>query len=130
MIHLVKAGDVDQVWPFLHRGMDVACRRARCRLTAVEIYQACRNGAWFLHVVIEDDQLLAGIATQVMGDVVTVHAMCGSDMDRWLSELINLELWKTLGVRRAEWGGRRGLKKIRGAKPVRTSFELELPHAG
>jgi len=133
-IHLVPVAEVDRVWPLLHQGMERACRKARCDRTAVDIYQACRNGAWFLHIVIEDNAVMAGIVTQVTGDVVTVQALCGRHMKRWLPELLVLDLWKTLGVSRAEWGGRVGLGTIirtvaPNLKLVRQSFELELSHA-
>lgn len=126
MIRLVRPEEVDDLWPFLAQGMDRACRKARSDRTAVEIYQACRVGAWFLHVAEEGNELLGAIATHIVRDTVVVDAMCGRQMKRWLPELITLPFWKMNGVRRAEWGGRRGLKIVPGAKPIRTSFELEL----
>jgi len=131
MIRLVHPFEVDAIWQHLQDGMERALRKPDSNRSVLELYQACRVGAWFLHVVEEDGKIIAGIITEPAehprGRYLRIRALCGWEMERWLPEMLKHDWLKMLGFKFALFEGRRGFeRKIPGVKVVRQVYELEL----
>lgn len=132
MIRLIQPAEVDYVWPMIAEGMERACEKAGSSYSNLDFYRMCRTGAAFLHIVTQEGIVGAVVTEPGMsrrGPFIKAVAMCGEDMERWIPDLVALDLWK--GARFARFEGRRGLQdKVPGAKVIRQVYELELPHAG
>ena len=132
-IEIVNPSLVDEVWPLVNPGFQIATRRFGDDLSPGELWQMCRSGNSFLIVAYEENNVLMSCVVRFErwnnGSILRVVSLAGKRIDEWADQVKDFlaEMARKGGAQRIVAEGREGWSRIFDEpKKLRSTYVMEI----
>lgn len=132
-IEIVNVSLVDEVWPLINSGFQVATRRFGDDLSSGELWQMCRSGNAFLIVAYEEKDILVSCVVRFErwnnGSILRVVSLAGKRIDEWAHQVKDFlsNMARNGGAKRIVAEGREGWSRIFDEpKKLRSTYVMEI----